>query len=90
MMNSEFAHRQAATLADRLAKEAASPDARVRRAYVLALGRPAAEDEVTEGLSYVEAVAKQLRDAGGKDAERVAWASYLRVLMSGNEFVFVE
>jgi hypothetical protein len=46
MLNSEFAHKQAATLADRLAREAGgsgeaggSIEDRVRRAFALALGR---------------------------------------------------
>jgi hypothetical protein len=90
MMNSAFAHEQAATLADRLAKEAASPDERIRRAYAMVLGRPATDEEASEGASYVASVSDPMKQAGQKDADRAAWASYLRVLMSSNEFVFVE
>jgi hypothetical protein len=31
-----------------------------------------------------------LNEAAAKEAERAGWASYLRVLFSSNEFVFVE
>jgi hypothetical protein len=33
---------------------------------------------------------RPLKEAGAKNSEQQAWASYLRVLLSSNEFVFVE
>jgi hypothetical protein len=84
MMNSKFAHRQAQLLAERVVRERAEPAARVRRAFELAVGRPATEAEVAEAVEYVEGLKAS---AGGEPA---AWASYLRVVLSSNEFVFVE
>jgi hypothetical protein len=91
MLNAEFAHRQARLLADRLAKEAGpSAEGRVRSAYLLALDRPATSAEVEEALAFVRSLREPLKRANVKDVERSAWASYLRVLLSGNEFMFVE
>jgi Protein of unknown function (DUF1553)/Protein of unknown function (DUF1549)/Planctomycete cytochrome C len=90
MLNSEFAHKQAGAFAERLAKEVKDPAERVRRAHLLALGRPATQDEVEEAMAFVAELERPLKEAGAKDAEQQAWASYLRVLLSSNEFVFVE
>ncbi|HEX6983905.1 MAG TPA: DUF1553 domain-containing protein, partial [Planctomycetaceae bacterium] len=92
LMNSEFVHDAAGRFADRLAEEADEPRGRVDRAYRLAFGRPPAEDEIAEAPEYLERVRAALRAAGVSegDLERSAWASYLRVLLAGNEFAFVE
>ena len=91
MLNSEFAHKQAGLLADRLSHEGiTTPAERVRRAFVLALGHPPASAELTEATAFVAQVEAPLKSAGVKDSERSAWVSYLRVLFSSNEFMFVE
>ncbi len=92
LLNSPFAHEQAGLFADRLAREAPENEQRIARAYVLALGRPPTADDVSEGLDYVDKVQQPLERGGVAEPERqrAAWASYLRVLVSGNEFMFVE
>ena len=89
MLNSDFVHKQAGLLADRLAKEASGAEERIRLAYRLALGRVATDDEVKEALAYLERIRGPLNAASAAD-DRAAWASYLRVLLSSNEFIFVE
>jgi hypothetical protein len=90
MMNSEFAHKRAGLLADRVTREAgADGAARIARAYEVALGRPARPEEVGEGMAFVAEISGSLKRAGVGD-ERAAWASYLRVVLSGNEFMFVD
>jgi hypothetical protein len=88
MLNGEFAHRQAGLFADRVMREAKEPRGRVQRAYALALGRAASSEEVAEAVEFVERFRRSLGEV--KDAERQAWASFLRVMLSSNEFFFVE
>ncbi|HYE21424.1 MAG TPA: PSD1 and planctomycete cytochrome C domain-containing protein [Tepidisphaeraceae bacterium] len=76
MLNSALIHKQADRLAQRLEKESSDPADRVRRAYLLSLGRPATQEEVEEAVAFVR--------------ERNNWPSLFRVLLSSNEFVFVE
>jgi hypothetical protein len=84
MLNSAFAHQQAARFAERMIKEEGAAEGRVRRAYRLAFGREATSEEVGEGVEFVKGMAKEQKN------EQMAWASYLRVVLSSNEFVFVE
>ena len=56
MLNDEFVHEQAGRLADRLAAEADEPAARIERAFLLAFGRPPTEEEVREGLEYLDRI----------------------------------
>jgi len=93
MLNSKLLHVQAARFADRLFDDAGEPQERVARAYQLAFGRPPTAGEVADATVYLEQVVAPLESAGGKkqaDRQRSAWASYLRVLLSSNEFMFVE
>jgi hypothetical protein len=90
-MNSEFVDTQARVTADRLGRETSDPRARIGRAFLLALGRPATSTEIEEGLDYLGLVAQSLPDSENrKNRDQSAWASYLRVLLSCNEFVFVD
>jgi hypothetical protein len=81
VLNSPFVLGQAKALAARL-----SPDAEgVRRAYVLAYGRPAKESEVAMAMHYL----------GGHDdrAEHnglTRWERYTQALLAANEFLYVD
>ncbi len=74
-MNSELVSEQSRSLAERLQSE---PDdtARIRKAYRLLLGREARAEEIKLGLEYLK---------NAKDA----WPQYTQVLLSSNEFGFV-
>ena len=74
-MNSELVAEQSRSLAGRLRAE---PDdaARIRKAYRLLLGRDARAEEIRLGLEFL------------KDADR-SWPRYAQVLLSSNEFGFV-
>ena len=91
-LNDEFVHEQAGRLADRLAAEATDPAARVERAFRLAFGRPPATDEVEGGarVPREDRRAAEGRECRRRQRSRAAWASYLRVLLGSNEFVFVD
>jgi hypothetical protein len=75
LLNDKFTVRYAEHFAERLEHEAQGPDDRIRRAYVLALGRPATDAEVKRLAAY---------------AKKHGLANACRVLFNCNEFLFVE
>jgi hypothetical protein len=78
VLNSDFMAKRAEALANRLSKETKEDDARIRRAFLLLYGRPAAEEDVTMGREF-------LKEAGSS-----AWPQYAQVLLGANEFLFVD
>ncbi len=92
LMNSSFAHEQAERFAERIRGEARTVPDRIDRAYRVALGRPVRDEELSLAAEYIERCGAELA-AGGKEArdvERLAWASFLRVLLSSNEFAVLD
>ena len=75
LLNNPFMLRQAQHFADRLTREAATPDARVARAYELAFARPPTPAEVSAGRALVE---------------KRGLPALCRVLLNANEFVHVD
>ena len=92
LLNNPFVREQAEGLAARLI--ASGPDAakRVALAHEIAWGRPATPEEVSKGVAYVARYKQELAKAGtpADRAEHEAWASFARVLLMANEFVFVD
>jgi hypothetical protein len=87
VLNSPFFIGQAKALAARVGAEERDDPARVRRAYLLAYGRPATDAEVALALHYL----------GGKDdpAEDgrnglTRWERYTQALLAANEFLYVD
>jgi hypothetical protein len=89
MMNDPFVHELAAKFADRLCQAEREDTRRIERAHRLAFGRPPTPEESRLGESYLRQVHKEL-DLPPDKQERAAWASYVRVLLSSNEFIFVD
>jgi hypothetical protein len=82
VLNSEFMVRNAQALAHRLTAVAGeTDDTRIRRAFVLLYGRQANEPEVGLGLAYLDSA-----DSGALSR----WESYAQVLLSANEFLYVD
>jgi hypothetical protein len=75
MMNSPFVHDQAARFAARLRAEAPEDRTRIDLAHRIALGRPATGPEIAEGEAFLR---------------RADWTAYAKVLLSSNEFVYVD
>ena len=92
MMNSEFLHRQAEAIAERLLVRGDSTAERTEWAFETMLGRPVRAEEVEKTEQYLAAAAEQFSSSGcqGAGCEQRAWAGYLRALLSANEFMFVE
>jgi hypothetical protein len=87
VLNSEFMVRQAKALAARLQEtQDEGDDARIRRAFLIVYGRPARDVEVQLGLEF-------LRTAGTAEPRPktlTPWEQYAQVLLSANEFAFVD
>jgi hypothetical protein len=80
LMNNAFIVEQARALAHRLWRERRTDRERIDRAHRTLFARPATAEELDEGESYLT----RLKYLDG------TWASYLRVLMSSNEFVTID
>ena len=92
MLNNPLAHEEAKRMADRICEAADSSRERAEMAFRLCLSRPATEPELAEVEGYLAECAAELKRAGVAEAkrERAAWASFIRVLLSSNEFVFID
>lgn len=92
MMNDPFVHKQADAFAVRVGLAYADDAQRIDYAYRLAFGRKPTADELKKGLAYLRNVRPDLVAVNiDEEAQtRAALASYLRVLLSSSEFVFVD
>ncbi len=92
MMNDPFAHEQADKFAVRIALAFVDNAARIDFAYRLALARPAGKDEIRAGKDYLKECQEDLKDTKvpAEQRPRAALASFCRVLLSSNEFMFVD
>jgi hypothetical protein len=90
-MNNPFVHEQAAAFAERVLVEARGLDQRLDRAWELTWGRLPAAREREQAGRYLEryaAEAASCRSPGSP--EREAWTSLARVLLTANEFLYIE
>jgi hypothetical protein len=92
-MNSSFVYKQAETFAKRVYDEAPGSDkvsdtARIQKAYRILFSRAATEAETKAGLDFLQA---HPETPGEQIAGQptTAWKQYTRVLLSSNEFEFV-
>ncbi len=103
MMNDPFANAQATGLATRVSRAAASESGRIEAAYQLALGRSPQPDEAALAHRYLAQVKSDYErlpvttvasapapGAPAPDAAAHALASYCRMLLSSNEFMFLD
>jgi hypothetical protein len=86
-MNSEFVTTRSKNLASELLKtKGMTNEGRVRTAYLRILNRPPRADETAQALRYITDF-----NARQPKAEPAApWQSLVRVLMSSNEFIYVD
>jgi Protein of unknown function (DUF1553) len=87
LMNSGFVQTRSEGFAKRLLDDSGLTDAqRVERAYLMALTRSPEPDEVDSALSYIAALTRRL---GTPDAHNKAWQSFCHVLLTTNEFIYL-
>jgi hypothetical protein len=86
VLNSEFMVRNAKALVARLAAGPNKSDdaSRIRQAFVLLYGRPATERELQLGLAFLAA------KPDGPGTTLTPWEQYAQVLLSANEFLYVD
>jgi hypothetical protein len=88
LLNSDFMDRQATAFADRVLRE--RPDDPTGRAVLLAFGRPATAQERQKLALFVEEQAKRYDARDQHTARRRAVADLCHMLLSANEFAYVE
>jgi hypothetical protein len=59
-------------------------------AYQLLFARPPGADEIATGQEYLAAMGSRMQQAGVADPAGAAMSSYLRVLLSSNEFIWLD
>ena len=92
MMNDPFAHEQADQLAVRIGLAFREDAERINYAFKLAFGRPATREEIRLGQDYLRRCATALKETAlpADQQSRAALASYARVVLSSNEFMYVD
>jgi hypothetical protein len=91
-MNDPFFHEQADALAVRIGMAFDTELERLNYAYRLLYGRTATLDEVKDAREFLAAARGSLKDTAiaTDRRNREAWASFMRVLLSSNEFVTLD
>jgi cytochrome c553 len=85
VLNSNFMASRSESLASRLTKDGKEPDdSRIRRAFLLLYGRPAADDEVAMGVEFLKGSGEPSKEAPS------GWVQYAQVLLGANEFLFID
>jgi hypothetical protein len=92
LMNNPFVHQQADIFAVRIGMAYDTLPQRINYAFLLAYGRPAKQTEIREGIAYIQNVRKELQavNTAADQLVRSALASYLRVLLGSDEFLYVD
>jgi uncharacterized protein DUF1553/uncharacterized protein DUF1549/cytochrome c len=92
LMNNPFVHQQADIFAVRIGMAYDKLPQRINYAFLLAYGRPAKQTEIREGIAYIQNVRKELQavNTPADQLVRSALASYLRVLLGSDEFLYVD
>jgi hypothetical protein len=81
VLNSEFMSARARSLAAKLASEEKDDAGRIRKVFFHLFGRPASAREIEMGLAFLGHAEK---------AALSPWEQYAQVLLSANEFTFVD
>jgi hypothetical protein len=92
LMNNPFVQDQAAALARRLIDRATDPESRLELAWQLAWNRPPSSRELERARRFLRSCAAELAGAGtpADRLEAEAWTSLARIMLTANEFLYVE
>lgn len=92
LLNNSWLHEQADQFAVRVGLAFDTLPERIDYAYRLALGRAAKPEEIREAVAYIQQTRQELAAAktSAERLTRAALASYLRVMLSSNEFLYVD
>ncbi|MHC5539818.1 DUF1549 and DUF1553 domain-containing protein, partial [Singulisphaera rosea] len=91
LLNSTIVRGWAEGFASRIARSSGgSTEEIIRSGYGIALGRPPAPGEAQDARAFLDRQAKLHRKGGGGDPEELALRDFAQVLLSLNEFFYVE
>jgi mono/diheme cytochrome c family protein len=92
LLNHPFVREQAAALARRVRSAGATPEERHRVMCQLAWSRDPSADEIQRATAFIQHYTAELNRSGGRaaDPDQEAWASYARVLLTANEFFYLD
>ena len=92
LMNNPFVGQQAAGFSQRLIEMDGDDEGRIAWAHQVAWGRVATPAEIERGMDYLETYQAQLShdDAPEDRIKHEGWTSYARVMLTSNEFMYVE
>ncbi len=92
LLNNPLMHQQADLFAVRVGMACETTRERIDYASRLAYGRPAKPEEIKEATAYLQEVREGLQavNTPADRLTRAALASYLRVMLSSNEFLYVD
>lgn len=92
MMNNKFVELQAAGLARKLLALKTDANERLRMAVELAWSRLPRENEIAKANEFLKRYEAELTQAGQSDSaqELGAWTSYCRILLTANEFIYLD
>jgi hypothetical protein len=88
-MNSPHVRKYAVGLAGRIGSSQSIEEA-VEKGFRIALGRSPSKTERTENIGFVKEQMQSYEKAGNKAARAAAIADFCQILMSLNEFAYVE
>jgi hypothetical protein len=89
MMNNPFVKARAEGFARRLIESSVNAKERVALGCRLAYGREAESAELENGVGYVARYVDAI-GVNKSDAELEAWTSYARILLTANEFIYLD
>ena len=92
LMNSPYVRKQAEAFADRLLQDQSNNTDRIAWAFQVAYGRPVTPDEQESFHAYIQRFQRtaQVKDESDQSQERLLWTSIARVILTSNEFFFVD
>lgn len=92
LLNHPFVGRQASGFARRILAASRNDEERIAFAVQHAWSRPARADDRARARAFLDRFAAEARRTGLPEQEAIseAWTSYARVLLSSNEFFFVD
>ena len=92
LRNHPWVQEQAAAFANRLIESSKDSAQRVNRAHQVAYGREAYIDEQRRATEYIAQVDRELMAYGMSPEQREleTWSSYARVVLTANEFLYID
>jgi len=87
MMNDDFMHQRSTAFAQRLIRECPSEDEQIIRLYESAYARHPSDQELQQSRQFLQRYSLKIPE--GADRTVLSLAAYLRVILSSNEFLYL-